>query len=250
MEPLSLALLVAVGVAAGWINTVAGGGSMLAVPALMLLGLPADMANGTSRVAIVAQCGVGTLGFARAGKLDRSALAAALPPILLGAAAGAYAATIIPNAIFKPVLIGTMILMAFTLWLSPGALAPPEDSTPLDPRQKPVAWLALLATGAYGGFLQAGVGLVLLAVLAGLLRQDLVRANGLKVAVVLIYSVVAVGIFVWRGKVEWLPGMVLAVGNMIGAQLGVRFAVNKGQTAIKRVVFAMVLATCVVLLAR
>lgn len=245
-----LALLLGVGLAAGWINTVAGGGSLLSVPALMWTGLPADIANGTSRVAIVGQGAVGVVGFRRAGRLDWGVLGRVVPTTLAGAVLGAYLATVIPNQVFKPVLIGTMMLMAVTLLLSPQTLAPPPDTEPLDVRQEPKAWVALFATGVYGGFLQAGVGLVLLAVLAGLLRHDLVRANALKVGVVLVYSVAALGVFVWRGKVAWDAGLVLAIGNMIGAQLGVHFAVQRGQQAIRWVVFGMVLVSCAALLWR
>ncbi len=246
----SALLLIAVGVVAGWINTLAGGGSMLTVPALMWLGLPADIANGTSRVAILAQGATGVLAFRREKQLDGSLFWAIALPSLIGAVLGAIAATFIPNAVFRPLLIGTFVIMAGTLFLSPDTLAPPADATPIDPKTKPSAWFALLLAGFYGGFLQAGVGFVLLAVFGGLLRIDLVRGNGLKVAVIFLYSTVVVLIFAARARVDIATGLTLAIGNALGAELGVRFAIKSGQAAIKRVLFAAIVLSCIALIWR
>ncbi len=243
----SALLLVVVGIFAGWVNTLAGGGSMLSVPALMWLGLPADVANGTSRVAILAQGATGVLAFRRGKKLDGSLLAAVAVPSLIGAVFGAFAATFIPNAVFRPILIGTFVIMAGTLFLSPTTLAPPADAVPVDPKSKPFAWLALVLAGFYGGFLQAGVGFVLLAVFGGLLRIDLVRGNALKVAVIFLYSIVVVIIFAARSRVDIASGLTLAIGNALGAELGVRFAIKSGQAAIKRVLFVAIILSCLAL---
>lgn len=243
----SVILLVAVGMLAGWVNTLAGGGSMLTVPALMWLGLPADVANGTSRIAILAQGATGVLGFRRAKQLDGSLFWAVALPSLIGAAMGAYAATLVPNSVFRPLLICTFVIMAGTLFISSDTLAPPPSATPVDPRTKPSAWLALMLAGFYGGFIQAGVGFVLLAVFGGLLRIDLVRGNGLKVAVIFLYSIVVVIIFAARARVDVATGVTLAVGNALGAELGVRFAVTRGQAAIKRVLFVAIVLSCIAL---
>ncbi len=243
----SALLLIAAGTLAGWVNTLAGGGSMLTVPALMWLGLPADVANGTSRVAILAQGVTGVLGFRREKQLDGSLFWAVAIPSLIGAVFGAIAATYIPNSIFRPILIGTFVIMAGTLLLSPNTLAPPPGSVPIDPKTKPSAFAALVLAGFYGGFLQAGVGFVLLAVFGGLLRIDLVRGNGLKVAVIFLYSIVVVVIFAARARVDIVSGLTLAVGNALGAELGVRFAIKSGQTAIKRVLFVAIVLSCIAL---
>jgi uncharacterized protein len=206
------------------------------------------VANGTSRVAILAQGATGVLGFRRAKQLDGSLFWAVALPSLLGAIFGAIAATYIPNSIFRPILIGTFVIMAGTLFLSPETLAPPAAATPIDPKSRPVAVLALLLAGFYGGFLQAGVGFVLLAVFGGLLRIDLVRGNGLKVAVIFLYSIVVVVIFAARSRVDLTSGLTLAVGNALGAELGVRFAIKSGQRAIKRVLFVAIIASCLALL--
>jgi uncharacterized protein len=247
-DPLHAVLLVAAGVAAGFVNTLAGGGSLVSVPALMLLGLPAGVANASSRVAVWVGSATGALSYTRAGRVAGADVIDVVPMTVLGALGGAYVATIIPNEVFKPLLLGTMALMAVALLWRPEALAPPPGTTPLRAGGRPIALLALFAAGFYGGILQAGVGLVLIAVLAGLLRHDLVRANGLKVVIVMVYSTVALAVFVARGKVAWTPALVLAAGNVVGAQIGVKFAISRGQEAIKRVLLVMVVVTCVMIL--
>lgn len=244
----SVILLVTVGILAGWVNTLAGGGSMLTVPALMWLGLPADVANGTSRVAILAQGATGVLGFRRAKRFDGSLFWAIAIPSVAGAALGAFTATLVPNSVFRPLLICSFVIMAGTLFISPDTLAPSPDATPIDPRTKPLAWLALVAAGFYGGFIQAGVGFVLLAVFGGLLRIDLVRGNALKVAVIFLYSIVVVIIFASRARVDVAAGLTLAIGNALGAELGVRFAITRGQAAVKRVLFVSIVLSSIGLL--
>jgi uncharacterized membrane protein YfcA len=231
---LGLALLVAAGVIAGWVNTIAGGGSLLTVPALMWYGLPADVAN--------------VLAFWRAGRLDTRLIARIALPSLVGAALGAYAATLVPNNVLTPLIVATLIVMAASMFLDPARFAPPADAPPIDPLRKGSAAIALFAAGFYGGFLQAGVGLVLLAVFAGLLQIDLVRGNALKVAVIFLYSIVVVLVFAARARVAWASGGVLAFGQVIGALLGVRFAVTRGQAAIQRALFVIIVLMALALL--
>jgi uncharacterized membrane protein YfcA len=247
-ELLGLTLLVVAGVIAGWINTVAGGGSLLTVPALMWYGLPADLANGTSRVAVLAQGATAVLGFWRAGKLETRLLGPIATPSIAGAVLGAYAATLVPNSVLTPLIVATLIVMAGTMFLNPALLAPAPDAQPIDPLRRPSAVLALFAAGFYGGFLQAGVGLVLLTVFAGLLQIDLVRGNGLKVAVIFLYSIVVVLVFAARARIAWSSGGALAAGQVLGAMLGVRFAITRGQAALQKALFVIIVLMALALL--
>lgn len=241
VDVLSLVLLVLSGIVAGWVNTIAGGGSMLTVPALMWYGLTADVANGTSRVAILAQGITAVSSFRRKNMLDGALLKSVLVPSVAGALLGAYTATLVPNEVLKPILIATLALMAGSMFLKSDMFSPPEGTTPVSPRESRVAWLSLFAVGYYGGFLQAGVGFMLLAVFAGVCRIDLVRSNALKVAVVFVYTIAVVLVFAASAKVDWMSGLVLAIGNTVGAELGVRFAVRRGQKAVRNVLFVVIL---------
>lgn len=241
MSLFTILLLIAAGTVAGWVNTVAGGGSMVSVPALMWYGLSADVANGTSRIAILAQGFAAVSAFRREKRLDTSLLTTVAVPSVVGAVLGAYVATLVPEHVFRPILIATLVLMAASMFLKPTAFSPPPDAVPFSEGTKFRARLALFAVGFYGGFLQAGVGIMLLVVLAGLCRIDLVRGNALKVAVVFVYTIVVVLVFAARSKVDWTSGAVLAVGNVLGAELGVRFAVKASQTTVRNALFVVVL---------
>ena len=241
---LGYGALAVAGVAAGFLNPMAGGGSMLTLTALMLLGLPADLANGTNRVAIVCQSLSGAWGYRRAGKLDERAIGSVLAPTALGALAGAIVASRVPAPLLKQVLLGTMIAVAALMAVRPRVVTAPQGSRPARLRDRPGAALALFAAGLYGGFIQAGVGFVLLAVLGGALRYDLAGANALKLVCTLVFGVVAVAVFALAGQVVWAPGALLAVFTVVGSQLGVRFALRVPQAVVRWIVFGAVLATC------
>lgn len=248
LAPEAIALyatLFGAGVGAGFINMIAGGGSLLTLPALMLLGLPANVANGTNRLAVVSQSLSGVLAFRRAGRLHTEAILPVAAPTVLGAIGGAAAAAVAPPEILEPVLLGTMILMALVLVLAPKVMMAGEDETPRAPWRHAPSWLGLFGAGVYGGFVQAGVGFVLLAVLSGVLRYDALRANALKLVCTLVFSVPALGIFVLAEQVEWIPAVLLALGTVTGSQLGVRFAVRTQPKVIRVLVSVCVVATCV-----
>ncbi|MGA0203804.1 MAG: sulfite exporter TauE/SafE family protein [Pseudohongiellaceae bacterium] len=229
------------GFIAGGINTLAGGGSNLSLPMLMIMGLPADVANATNRVAVLMQCLVGVAGFDQNQMLDRPAVRPILAPTLAGGAAGALGAALMPNLYLKPLLLLTLLGMSLLILLRPGIIAPPANTPTLSPNEERRAWWGLFAAGLYGGFVQAGVGFILLAALAGGLRYDLVRANALKMVCTLAFTLVSVAIFLIFGLIEWIPGLILAGGNMAGAYLMVKIAVRSSQSTLKWALFTMTL---------
>jgi hypothetical protein len=238
-------LLAAAGIIAGFVNTIAGGGSMLTLPALMLLGLPADLANGTNRLSVVSQSLSGVWAFHRRGRLELDSLGPIAVPTVLGAAAGAAVASQVPPELLKHVLLGTMLAVAIVMMVRPNAITAPEDSQPRLDQRKLAAFLGLFGAGLYGGFVQAGVGFVLLSVLGGVIRYDVVRANALKLACTLIFGCVAVGVFALADQIVWGMGALLAGYTVIGSQLGVRFALRVRHGVIRWIIFVAVVATCV-----
>ncbi|MCI5106314.1 MAG: sulfite exporter TauE/SafE family protein [Pseudomonadales bacterium] len=238
---LSIALLAGTGFLAGGINTIAGGGSNLTLPALMMMGLPADVANGTNRVAVLMQCIVGVRGYDKHDTLDRGAIKAILFPTMTGGILGALAAAMMPNLYLKPVLLLTILSMSLVILLRPSVIAPPPGTPTKSPNDSPLAWWSLFAAGIYGGFVQAGVGFILLGALAGALRYDLVRANALKMTCALAFTAVAFVVFVAFGQVRWIPGLIVACGSMLGAHLTVKIAVKASQNSIKWFLFLMTL---------
>ena len=247
---LEIVILISTGLAAGFINTLAGAGSLLTIPALMLLGMPADIANATNRVSVLATCISGTIGFTRAGKLDRDRLVPITLPAVLGAIIGAWAASRVPEPALRAILLVTMVGMGILLVVSPRVLAPREGTEPVDVRKSPLSLLWLFLAGLYGGFVQAGVGLILLAILGGVLRYDLIRANALKIVITGAFTVAALVVFIALGKILWVPGAILAASTVVGAQVGVRFALRLGQGAVRWIVLVMVAAMVVAVILR
>ena len=240
-----LAILAAAGMLATIVNVLAGGGGMIVIPALMALGLPANVANGTYRLGVVTQSIAGIAALNRAGKLEKTSIVPILIPTILGAVAGSLIATWIPNDLLKPIMLATMIFMAALIAFRKQTLIPP-DGPSLEPSEAPQSFVGLFLAGVYGGFIQAGVGFLLLGVLVGTLRHNLVAANALKLVVTLAFGTVALGIFIWAGLVSWTPAIVLAVASIIGARLGVRLMLKVPATGLRWFVFACVVATCIV----
>ena len=241
---LMISLLLLTGVVSGFINTIAGGGSMLTLPALMMLGMPADVANATNRVGVLMQSLAGAKGFRDQGRLDSRAILPVLVPTGAGSLAGALLASYMPVSLLEPVLLGTMVTMALVMVLRPETVVPPEGSAPFALSERPLAGVGLFLAGLYGGFIQAGVGFILIAALAGGLRYDLVRTNALIAVCTAVFSGIALLIFALRGQVWWIPGAVLAIGSIVGALVSVRFAINVSQNTLKWMLFGMVSLTC------
>ena len=179
IDLLFIVILIVAGLFGGFVNTLAGGGSMITLPALMLMGMPADVANATNRVGVFLQSATGVKGFDAEGRLDRPAVGAVLVPTIGGALVGSLLASYLPVWLLKPTLLGTMVAMTVVMIVWPQAVAPPEGTKVRKVFESPAAFASLFASGVYGGFVQAGVGFILIAALAGTLRYDLVRTNAL-----------------------------------------------------------------------
>ncbi len=241
-DPWLYPLLVLAGVVAGALNVIAGGGSFLTLPILIFMGLPASVANGTNRVGIFFQNVGAVWGFHRNRLMDWKSILWAALPASLGAIAGTVLALSIGDATFRQVL--AFLMIAVTLWTLWDPLAKKDPSSRAGSVRLPFLAFGFFLTGVYGGFVQAGVGFLVLAAttLAGL---DLVRGNAVKVLSILAFTIVSLAIFVSQGKVLWLPGLVLALGTFLGGQLGVRFTVLKGHAWVKRVVTVTIIVFAV-----
>ena len=215
-------LALGAGVLAGAINTLAGSGSLITLPMLVFLGLPPTVANGTNRVGIVLQNIVGIATLRRGGKLSVDGWSAFAVPVLLGAALGAIVAVDVDEALMNDFIGAVMILMLLVVILRPKRwLRQAED-------KKATWWrfLVFVAIGFYGGFVQAGVGILLLVGLVVGAGFDAVRANGVKLLLTLIFTLVALPIFAWNEQVDWFLGGLMGVGQGIGAYFSARFAVK------------------------
>jgi uncharacterized membrane protein YfcA len=237
-----IALLVGGGLVAGIVNTLAGGGSLLTVPLLVLLGLPGGLANGSNRVGIAAQSLISVFSFRALGFREFRSSLSVLAPLLTGSAAGALLVSELPDEVFERAFGVVMLLLLVPTFFRRPKIA--ADGAGPRPWSRTTSSIAFFAIGAYGGAFQAGVGLLLL---LGLARAgfDLVRANVVKVIVVAALTAVALPVFIAKGQVAWLPAGFLAVGFSAGGALGAQLAVRGGERLIRPVVAAavVVLAT-------
>jgi uncharacterized membrane protein YfcA len=229
-------VLVAAGIVASILNVLAGGGSFLTLPILIFLGLPTTVANGTNRVGVVMQSVGAVWGFHRAGVLEWRWALTASAPALIGSALGTWAALYVGDDLFRRVLAVVMVVVTIATLIAPD---PQAGADPRSARSWVVAG-GFFLVGLYGGFLQAGVGFLVLAITTWA-RLDLVRGNAVKIVSVFAVTLLALVIFMANGAVHWPMGIALAVGNTIGALIGVRLAVVKGHRWLRGVVTATVI---------
>jgi len=236
MDLWQLILLAIIGCLTGFINVMAGGGSLLTMPVMVLMGMPGPVANGTNRVAILAQNITAVTGFFRQGfsdfKLSLSLSLCALP----GALIGAYFGTKLQGLWFNRVLAGVMIIVMVLMSVKKNRPGSVTTTGPLERKRLIAAHILMAVAGFYGGFIQAGVGFILMAILHRVLGLDLVRVNMHKVFIVGVYTIFALAVFAVRRNVAWIPGISLAAGNAAGGWIGSHIAVKKGERLI-RIIF-------------
>jgi len=238
MSALDAVVLILGGAAAGFINTLAGGGSAITIPILTeMVGI--SVANGTNRIAILLANLAAVAGFQKEGVVPWRSVVPLIVPAVLGAAAGAWVATVTAPGVMRKVFALVLVLVAASVLLRPSRWLEERDAVLHEPWRSAV----FFAIGFYGGFVQAGVGFLLLAglVLGGGL--NLVNGNAAKAALIACYMPVALLLFARASQVDWAVGAVLALGQMSGALIATRFAVVKGAGWVRWVlVFAAVLA--------
>lgn len=243
----SLVALFAAGLVAGALNVLAGGGSFLTLPLLLFLGLPAGEANGTNRVGVLAQNLAGVWGFHQHRVLDWRWATAISVPALVGAVLGTWLALAVPDFAFRRLL--SVVMLAVTLGsLVKNHLGTARAEGRVDLRS-PWHWsnvIGFFLVGLYGGFLQAGVGFLILA-LTSVAGLDLVRGNAVKVLCVFLVTALSLAIFAGSGRVSWPLGLALGAGNTLGALYGVRLAVTIGHVWVQRIVTVMILVFAVLL---
>lgn len=237
---LHIVLLFGTGIAAGFLNTVAAGGSLLALPMLIFLTSDSTLANGTNRIAIFFQNVSAIMGFRRKGVSNfRYGILLAVPAVI-GAVIGAIIATDIKDAAFNLILAVVMITMLVLTLINPTERLKDRIESS-GKRSTIIAMAVFFFIGIYGGFIQAGVGLLIITALRLLTGMDLVQTNAIKVLVIFFYTVVALGIFIMEKQVDWGLGVTLAIGNATGAWIGSHWAVDKGEKWIKVVLVVAVL---------
>jgi uncharacterized membrane protein YfcA len=239
-------LLVPAGFLAGIVNTIAGGGSFLTLPALMFFcGLDPKLANGTNRVAILLSSASASVTFHQHGHLDKQLAWRLAVPTLLGVPVGALLAIYLPASAFEP-LFGVMFLgMAGLLLLNPKRLT--EKSKP-SPRMQQWITPLFFGIGIYVGFIQAGMGILLLLGMSLIRSGDLVAANAVKNLIGFVVTLLAMLVFALHGLIDWVPALIMAAGNVLGGVVGAKLAIRKGNRLVLIFLVVVMVATGIKLL--
>jgi len=239
--------VVAAGFGAGFINTLAGSGSLITLPLLIFIGLPANVANGTNRVGVLIQNLVAADSFRRQEMLDlRGGLMLAAPAII-GSVIGAQIAVNLDEQLMRRTIGALMVAMLIVILVRPRRWL---QGRPEALQQRP-GWgqmVVFFLIGGYGGFIQAGVGIFLLAGLVLSVGYDLVRANAVKVLIILCFTAFALVVFVFNNQVLWGLGFLLAVGNALGGWVAARMAVERGAVFVRWLLIAVVAVSAAQLL--
>ncbi len=236
--------VIGAGFLAGFINTFAGSGSLITLPLLIFLGLPATVANGTNRVAILLQNVVGVSSFGQQKVLDlRGGLILAIPAVL-GSLVGAQIAVDLDEMMMRRAIGVLMVVMFVVILIRPKRWLQGRATLPSG-RMPVVRIVVFFLIGIYGGFIQAGVGIFLLAGLVLSAGYDVVRANAVKLLIVLAFTPFALAIFLFNDQVNWTVGLVLAIGNMLGAFVATRMAVRRGAGFVRVLLIVVVIVSAV-----
>jgi uncharacterized protein len=230
MDFTNALIIIAAGFGAGFINTIAGGGSLISLPILIFMGLPPTVANASNRIALFSQNIFGVLGF-------RSKGVSAYPyslwlglSALVGAIIGAKLAVDIKDDVFNRILAIIMVVVVLTMIVNPVKAGKQERTSP---KYTIIGLIVFFFIGIYGGFIQVGVGFMIMAALTSINGFSLVKTNSAKVFIVLVYMTAALAVFIWEDKINWYYGIVMAIGNSSGAWFASRWSVNKGDKWIK-----------------
>jgi len=230
-------LVLGAGVVAGFINTLAGGGSLVTLPLLIFMGLPSATANGTNRVALLAQNIMGTMTFRKKGVFYPKLLLWLGIPATLGSVVGSNLAINLADDVFNRILGVIMVLVLVLIITEPQKRWLKNTvREELGGKTKIIGPILFFFVGIYGGFIQAGIGFVMILALSMLTGLSLVQVNSIKVGIIAMYTSVALVVFFLNGHVQLFLGLFLAVGNSLGAFLGSHFAMAKGEKAIRIVI--------------
>lgn len=250
MEWYLILAVIGVGFIAGLINTVAAGGSLLALPMLIIpLGIPSVNANAINRIAILLQNIIGVRRFQQKNVLHLRVDYKIGVPAVIGSFIGAFIASVISAPVMDTAIGVVMLVMFLLILVDPNSWVRDRKDQP--PLKKWLQYLVFFLIGVYGGFLQAGVGFFLLSGLVLGCGFELVKANAVKVLIILMYTPIALGIFIYQGLLTWeyaLYGFMLAAGNMAGAYVGVNVAVKWGAKFLRYMLLAAILIAAVKLL--
>ena len=241
MTATEILSLLGAAMAAGAINAVAGGGTILTFPTLLAIGTPPVIANATSTVALVIGTGGSMYGFRKHFTGIRVWLWRFVPVSLLGGLIGSWLLTRTSNSVFAH-LVPFLILFATLLFMVQGAIAGLVKRSAAEPARTPLIWPAVVfqfVVSIYGGFFGAGIGILMLATLGFIGLTDIHQMNAVKNILGSLINVVAAVMFIAGGLVDWPKAGVMTIGAVAGYFLGSHYSQKIPQLWVRRMVLAI-----------
>jgi hypothetical protein len=241
------ALMFFIGIAAGIINTLAGSGSVLTLSVLIFAGLPASIANTTNRLGILMQGLVAVFQYKRHGQLRWEDSYPILIPTIIGSLFGGWTAIELRENVLETT-VGVIMIILMLMMFFEKKIKSWQQKVIIDEQsltQKIIRFIVFLGIGFYGGFIQAGIGLLLFVALAFTMQLEAVRANGIKLLLVLFYTVPVFIFFIFRHPIDWKMGFILALGQMIGAWYASHYSIKSPHASVwmKRLILMMAIFT-------
>jgi len=237
----TLLLTMLTGLVAGFLNVTAGGGTILTLPILNFIGLDLGVANATNRVSILFQNLSAIRHYHQNGKIDWREAATYIFPAIAGAILGTLSAVYMPPRVFRIIAAISIFSMGILLVAKPKMWDAPQG----EPLSLPKRTAALFLVGIYGGFLQAGVGFLLIWAISGGCKKNLREANVLKITIVAFYTMASLALFASFGMVNWTAAFALALGSVIGGNAGARFNLKANDRVIRWILTGVVLISSI-----
>ncbi len=249
-----LLLIFAVGLLAGFVDAIAGGGGLIMLPGLLFSGLPVSGAIATNKLCGTFGALTSSLKFAQSKQVDWRACAVMAVPTLLGSYLGSRSIGLLPSTWAEPLVIALMVAITLFVVLNPGfGMAKPKAETSDELTANPtkrILW-SIFAGGIIGfhdGFFGPGTGIFLVFVLLSLWPFDFLRATGTAKVLNLLANFTALITFAFAGNIDYSRGICGAIGVSAGSFIGATFATKKGAKLIKPI-FILVTSALVIKLA-
>lgn len=241
-----IGVLIVAGFAAGLVNVMAGGGSIITVPIMMFLGVPGPVANGTNRITIVAHNAAAIVTYLKHGvphaKLCFTLTLVAIPPAIIGA----YLSTMLNNEQFEWMLAGVMV--AVLLLMQGQGSGSNGSESPTAAKNIMAGHLLMAIAGFWGGFIQIGMGFIVLPIMHRVMGLSLVDTNILKVFIIFVYTLLTVVVFATTSEVLWLIGLIAALGNIVGGYAGAKLTLSHGDKLIRHFLTGAIIAMVIKLI--
>lgn len=242
MTWFEIILLIGSGILTGFINTLAGGGSVISLSVFMFLGLPPQIANGTNRIGVLFQALTSSGSFRHSKVLRFNQGIRLAIPAVLGSLLGAQLAVDINKQMFNLLIAILLVMILMLMFIKPSQWIKGNEEL-IGKRPGWIQMLVFFGIGLYGGFIQVGAGYFLIAAIVLGAGYNLVKANALKVWIVLLYTPFALGVFIMNDQVNWAFGLVHAIGSVLGAFVASRMAVKRGAEFVRWVIVVFIIIT-------